>query len=125
MDPIGWNILVDLYQCSPQILDNTDELQRIVAEAILQAGADPGEIIFHRFNPTGISGMAVLCNSHLAIHTFPESGYASLDIYTCSKQINPYTAYRYIAEHIQSPCTLLRELHRGFGEITEVTGEWF
>lgn len=124
MNPYGRHILAEFYQCSPQSLNDSERIERIMVGAALQAGAEVREVAFHRFAPWGVSGVVIISESHLAIHTFPEFGYASVDIYTCGNRINPYEAYQYLADQLQVPCSLIKELRRGFGEITEVSGEW-
>ena len=49
----------------------------------LRAGAEVREVAFHKFAPQGVSGVVIISESHLTIHSFPEHGYASIDVYTC------------------------------------------
>ena len=58
----------------------------------LKAGAEVREVAFHKFAPQGVSGVVIISESHLTIHSFPEHGYASIDVYTCGDRIDPNVA---------------------------------
>lgn len=68
---------------------------------------------FHQFSPFGISGVVVIAESHLAIHTWPEHGYAAVDIFTCGETLSPDVAAQYLVEKFQSRQPSLMELKRG------------
>lgn len=106
-------LVLDLYGCSPEILNDAKKIQQIAREAVHQIGAEVVEECFHKFEPIGISYIAVITTSHLSIHTWPENGYAAVDIFSCNEKV-PETAANAIAaalgaEHSVSH-TLIREL---------------
>jgi len=71
------------------------------------------DVVFHNFNPHGISGVVVIAESHLAIHTWPEYNFASIDIYTCGDVVNPWKAYNYLLKHFKAKGVTALELKRG------------
>ena len=82
-------------------------------QAALFSGATIIDSRFHRFNPYGISGVVIIAESHLAIHTWPEFDYASIDIYTCGTAVNPWKAYEYLKDHLRPHTDTKLELLRG------------
>lgn len=58
-------------------------MNKLLLEATLKSGAEIREVAFHKFAPQGVSGVVIISESHLTIHSFPEHGYASIDVYTC------------------------------------------
>lgn len=71
------------------------------------------DVVFHNFNPNGISGVIVIQESHLAIHTWPEYGFASIDIFTCGASMNPWKAYDYLAKRFKAKNVTALEFKRG------------
>ncbi len=80
---LGKQLVLELYECPLEIIDN----QLIVEQALLATAAaiqaTVVDIVFHKFSPQGVSGVVVIMESHIAIHTWPEHGYAAVDIFTC------------------------------------------
>jgi S-adenosylmethionine decarboxylase len=80
---LGKQLVLELYECPLEIIDN----QHIVEQALLATAAaiqaTVVDIVFHKFSPQGVSGVVVIMESHIAIHTWPEYGYAAVDIFTC------------------------------------------
>jgi S-adenosylmethionine decarboxylase len=80
---LGKQLVLELYECPSEIIDN----QLIVEQALLATAAaiqaTVVDIVFHKFSPQGVSGVVVIMESHIAIHTWPEHGYAAVDIFTC------------------------------------------
>lgn len=78
----GAHLIVDLYQANR--LDDIDHVERTLRDCVAAAGATLLHIHLHHFEPNGgISGVAVLAESHISIHSWPEHGYAALDIFMC------------------------------------------
>ena len=80
---LGRHLLVELYACAPKLLNRTDLLKQALVEAANAAGATVVESVFHRFSPQGLSGVVVITESHITVHTWPEHAYAAVDIFTC------------------------------------------
>ena len=82
---LGHHLLVELYGCASCVLNKIELLERAMVEAAQFAGASVVETIFHRFSPHGLSGVLVISESHITVHTWPEHSYAAVDIFTCGK----------------------------------------
>jgi len=80
---LGTHLLVELRDCNPEILKDLNKVKNAMVAAAMEAKATIVDISFHEFNPFGISGMVVIAESHLSIHTWPEYSYAAVDIFTC------------------------------------------
>lgn len=100
MDTMGRHVIAELWDCDPEMLNNMDEVERIMVNAALEAGAEVREVTFHKFTPLGVSGVVIISESHLTIHSFPEHGYASVDVYTCGDRIDPQAACDYITQAV-------------------------
>jgi S-adenosylmethionine decarboxylase len=79
----GAHLIVDLYDA--QRLDDIDHIETTLRRCVDAAGATLLHIHLHHFQPNGVSGVAVLAESHISIHTWPEAGYAALDVFMCGK----------------------------------------
>lgn len=84
-----------------------------MVSAAQRAKATIVDVSFHEFNPFGISGMVVIAESHLSIHTWPEYGYAAVDIFTCGDVIKPEVAAQYLIEKFESRNPSIVEMKRG------------
>lgn len=83
MNTHGNHLLVEYWGCCPDALDDRARLEQLLTEAALAADTTIVQSVFHGFAPQGVSGVVVIEESHLSIHTWPESGYAAVDFYTC------------------------------------------
>ncbi|HBQ85091.1 MAG TPA: S-adenosylmethionine decarboxylase proenzyme [Syntrophomonas sp.] len=113
MQSLGRHVLAELYGCRFEVLNDIDKVQDIMVNAALEAGAEVREMVFHKFSPQGVSGVVVISESHLAIHTWPELGYAAVDVFTCGERVNPWDACNYVAEMFQSETMDANEVKRG------------
>jgi S-adenosylmethionine decarboxylase len=105
--------LVELKDCNPSVLRNLEEVRDSLVSAARQAKATIIDISFHEFSPYGISGMVVIAESHLSIHTWPEYGYAAVDIFTCGDVIKPEAAVAYLIKRFESRNPSVVEMKRG------------
>ncbi len=113
MKALGRHVLSEYYGCDPFILDDVDLLKELMEEAARRSGATIVKSIFHRFNPYGVSGVVVIAESHLSIHTWPELGYASVDLYTCGENVDPWIAFEFLKEKLKAKTATTIELKRG------------
>jgi S-adenosylmethionine decarboxylase len=81
---LGTHILCELHDCDETILDNADVIEEIMLSAAEKCGSTILKQSFHKFSPQGVSGILLIQESHLSIHTWPEFGYAAVDMFTCS-----------------------------------------
>jgi len=113
---LGRHVLAEIYGCSFEILNDIKKVEEIMVKAALEAGAEIREVCFHKFSPQGVSGVVVISESHLAIHTWPELGYAAVDVFTCGERVNPWDACQYLTEHFQADEVHTTEIERGVME---------
>ncbi len=81
----GKHYLIDLRDCDPEIIKSVDHTREIVLRAAKECGATILDDHFHQFHPIGVSGVVLIAESHISIHTWPESGFAAADIFTCGE----------------------------------------
>jgi S-adenosylmethionine decarboxylase len=113
MKALGIHLLIELWSCNRQKIDNLDYLEKIMAQAAEVAGATVLKTAFQDFNPQGVSGVVVIAESHLTIHTWPEYGYAAVDIFTCGDLIKPEVAAQYLIERFDCKNPSMVEMKRG------------
>ena len=80
---LGVHYIVECTGCHSNLLTDITALKHAMEECAKNAGATVVETVLHQFNPHGLSGVVVIAESHLAIHTWPEHQYAAIDIFTC------------------------------------------
>ena len=113
MKALGRHVLTEFYGCKTKILDDLEGIKSLMEQAALFSGATIIDSRFHRFNPYGISGVVIIAESHLAIHTWPEFDYASIDIYPCGDAVDPWRAYQYLKDYLKPDTDTKLELLRG------------
>jgi len=113
MEALGRHFLLELGACSPAILDDLARIEALLLKAARKAKAHIVESHFHRFSPFGISGVVVIAESHLTIHTWPEHDYAAVDIFSCGETLEPVAAMDYLVVALQSKKPSMLELRRG------------
>ena len=111
--PFGKHILAEYSECECTFLDSEPDIRSLMLEAATRSGATVVGDIFHHFSPQGVTGVVVVAESHLAIHTWPEFGYASVDIFTCGTRVDPWIGFEYIKEKLQSKRWVSKEIARG------------
>lgn len=113
MASLGRHIIVEYYDCTPDILNDVVKIEKSMEQAAEEAGATIINSTFHHFSPYGVSGVVVIQESHLAIHTWPEYGYASVDLFTCGDTVNPWVSYQMLKEAFNAGHGSAVELSRG------------
>jgi spermidine synthase len=93
MNSLGRHVLVEFYGCSSEVLNDVPRIESSMVSAAKEAGATIINSVFHHFSPFGVSGVVVIQESHLAIHTWPEYRYAAVDLFTCGYSVNPWVSY--------------------------------
>ena len=113
MHALGTHLLVELRDCNPKIIKDLAKVKNALVSAAKEAQATIIDISFHEFNPFGISGMVIIAESHLSIHTWPEYSYAAVDIFTCGDLIKPEVAASFLIKEFESRTPSIVELKRG------------
>lgn len=109
---LGNHILVEFMNCDPQILNEVATIEKNMVEGARKAGATVINSTFHHFSPYGVSGVVVIQESHLAIHTWPEWGYAAVDLFTCG-EIDAWISFDYLKKSFKSDSYSAIEMKRG------------
>ena len=113
MNALGKHLLLELKGCNKEALNDLSFLRETLLAAASEAGATVLGESFHRFNPQGVSGVVVITESHLFIHTWPEYGYAAADIFTCGDSVQPDKAAEMLIEKLGSKNHSITEIPRG------------
>lgn len=119
MKALGKHLLVEFYQCDKRILDDKDKIAGILSEAVEISGATIIKPFFHQFSPQGVSGVVIIAESHFTIHTWPEYGYAAVDIFTCGEKINHKKAFDCLKKALCSSLSQIIEIKRGALDLPE------
>ncbi len=119
MQALGRQILVEFYQCNETLLKNCQYIEHHMVEACKIAQATVVTSTFHEFSPFGVSGVVVIAESHVAIHTWPEYGYAAVDIFTCGETIDPWKVFKYLEEQFESSQSSMMEMKRGLFDLND------
>jgi S-adenosylmethionine decarboxylase len=110
---LGRHLLVELKECNSSLLDNLEFLQETLHSAAVRCGATVVGDSFYHFSPQGVSGVVNIAESHISIHTWPECGYAAVDVFTCGERVKPEEAARYIKQAVEAGDCSVIELRRG------------
>jgi S-adenosylmethionine decarboxylase proenzyme len=113
MKSLGKHVVAEFYNCNVDIIKDVMKVEELMIEAAKVTNATIVDVIFHSFNPYGVSGVVVIAESHLAIHTWPEYSFASVDIYTCGDTVEPWKAYEYLEKAFAAQNISVMEMKRG------------
>ena len=113
MNALGKHVLLELKDCEEEVLNDIGFLKKALIEAANEAGATVLGESFHQFSPQGVSGVVVIAESHLFIHTWPEYGYVAADIFTCGNSVQPGKAAELIISKLGAKNHSIVELQRG------------
>jgi spermidine synthase len=119
MKSLGRHILVEFFGCSSDILNDVPLIESSMVGAAADAGATVISSVFHHFSPFGVSGVVVIQESHLAIHTWPEYRYAAVDLFTCGDTVNPWISFDKLKVAFKADYGSALEMNRGQLELLE------
>ena len=96
MKALGKHLLLELNGCDHKLLNDISFIKETMLAAAKESGATVLVESFHQFSPQGVSGVIIIAESHLTVHTWPEHGYAGADIFTCGTRVKPEKAAKVI-----------------------------
>ena len=96
MKALGKHLLLELNGCDHKLLNDISFIKETMLAAAKESGATVLGESFHQFSPQGVSGVIIIAESHLTVHTWPEHGYAGADIFTCGTRVKPEKAAKVI-----------------------------
>lgn len=109
----GRHLIAELLNCNPSLLSDMEAVKSGMMEAARRARATIVTTAFHPFKPFGISGVVVICESHLSIHTWPEHRYAAVDVFTCGNTLKPDRSIVYLEKWFEAEQVSMVEIKRG------------
>ena len=113
MNALAKHLLLELKDCDREVLNDLGFLKGLLLAAASEAGATVLGESFHQFNPHGVSGVVIIAESHLFIHTWPECGYAAVDIFTCGNSVQPDKAAQKLVRELGAGSHSILEIQRG------------
>jgi len=119
MEALGRQILVEYYDCKEAKINDVDYIESSLIKATEASKATIISHNFHKFSPYGVSGVVVIAESHVAIHTWPEYNYAAVDIFTCGDTIDPWIIQEQLKEFFESKNVSSMEMKRGLFKVPQ------
>jgi S-adenosylmethionine decarboxylase proenzyme len=114
LEALGKHVILELHDCDRKCLSNCEFLRATLLEACRRAGATILGNSFHVFSPyDGVSGVIIIAESHLSIHTWPEYSYAAVDIFACGNSLHPDRAVEFMVKELKAGNHSIIELERG------------
>jgi S-adenosylmethionine decarboxylase proenzyme len=109
---VGRHLIVEMWNCKPSYLANVNRIRRAMIHAAALVGNTVIDSMFHEFQPWGITGILLLAESHMSVHTWPERSYAAFDMFSCGSA-DPAPAFDYIAANLGCVDWSMIKLERG------------
>jgi S-adenosylmethionine decarboxylase len=119
MKALGSHLILELYDCPGELLDDPTHVAETMVQAVEASGATMIQPFFHQFAPQGVSGVVIISESHFAIHTWPEYGYAALDVFTCGDVIDMDRAARTLRDGFRAGSVQKLMFSRGMLNLPE------
>ena len=113
MGALGKHVLIELFGCNHELLNDIEYLRKALSDVATQIGATVIKDSFYQFTPQGVSGVVIIAESHLSIHTWPEHNFAAIDVFTCGDVIKPKDAVKPLAEKLKAKSNTFIEIKRG------------
>ncbi len=107
---LGLHILADLYGVNPDLIDRVEDIRHLLESAVKVADLTKISSHYYQFQPHGATGVVLLAESHISIHTWPEHGLATVDVYTCGDPYKAYRAMDYIISTLE-PTRIDKQVH--------------
>ncbi|MDR7867619.1 MAG: adenosylmethionine decarboxylase [Sporomusaceae bacterium] len=121
MKVIGKHITVDMYGCSFERLDDLEFVKTAMHTAVREANMTLLDFSYYKFEPQGLTALALLAESHMSIHTYPELGYAAVDVFTCGDHSRPDKAVSILKNFLKPEKTKITNIKRGdFGSESDM-----
>ena len=113
MQRIGRHLILELWGCDAEHINSIETIERAMKETIEACGATLLDLRVYPFTPQGVTGVAILSESHLMIHTWPELGYAAVDVFTCGYHTDPAKAIPVLRHYFAPERIQVMEMNRG------------
>ncbi len=113
MSQLGTHFIAEFWECPGEVLNDHDRLRDLTHEAAMSARVTVLNSQFHQFSPHGVTGILLLSESHLSIHTWPERGYCATDLFTCGDPVAARDALLELASRMGAGRVELQTIARG------------
>ena len=113
MEHLGIHLLIEFWYCNKIKLNLMEYIEKSMIKAAETSGATVLKSAFQNFNPQGVSGVVIIAESHLTIHTWPEYGYAAVDIFTCGTKVDPWKASECLEKDFEVGSVEITDMFRG------------
>lgn len=117
MKAIGRHLILEMWGCNN--LESVDSTEKALREMVDALDVTLLDLKVYPFSPVGVTGMAIVSESHLVIHTWPEYGYAAVDLFTCGERRNPEAAIPVLRKYYQPQRVQVMEMTRGQLDVPE------
>lgn len=124
MEALGRHLLLELIDCDAALLNDIEYLRKVVSDIARQIGATVIKDSFYQFTPQGVSGVLIIAESHISIHTWPEYRFAAVDVFTCGDVIDPNNAVGPFVEKLKAASSSHVEMKRGIGNEVKGAISW-
>ena len=119
MKALGKHLLLELNGCDHKLLNDISFIKETMLAAAKESGATVLGESFHQFSPQGVSGVIIIAESHLTVHTWPEHGYAGADIFTCGTRVKPEKAAKVIIAKLKPSTHSIVLMERGIIKVNQ------
>jgi len=109
---VGTHVLGNLYGCPKQLLKKVNVVKAILEKTVTEAKFNSVGNVFHQFTPFGVTGVFILTESHLSIHTWPEKNFATVDVFTCGKEGNAEIGFEILCKYFKPNKVEKQVVHR-------------
>ena len=113
MSALGRHRIVDYWGCDFSKLDDLDRITKMFDEGLKLSGASVIDVIMHKFSPQGVTGIAAIAESHVSIHTWPELGYAAIDVFSCGTSMDVDLLLSHFESYLAPSEIETRDFNRG------------
>ena len=113
MEGIGIHCICELYDCPGELLNDETLVKQALKESVDQGLTTLLHEVSHKFHPQGVTALALVAESHVAIHTWPEFGYAAIDVFTCGQRARAEAVCLHLAKALDAGKHTLTKLTRG------------
>ncbi|PLJ77095.1 adenosylmethionine decarboxylase [Infirmifilum sp. SLHALR2] len=120
---VGRHLIVEMFECDPVALDSIDVIKTALLDSAVASNSTVVSFDFYRFKPHGVSGYVLIAESHISIHTWPEYGYAAIDVFTCGEHTDPWKGLDMLRDRLKAKKMTVLEIVRGVG-IESYEGYW-
>jgi S-adenosylmethionine decarboxylase proenzyme len=110
---LGRHLLGEFHGCDRELLNDPAHVRAELLAAVARSRATPIHDFVHTFTPHGVTGLVVIAESHFAIHTWPEYGFAAVDLFTCGDTVDPWLAFEQLAKGLRATTSSVVEIRRG------------